>query len=65
MADDVQPQVPGRQRPRRWRIAVVAGVALLAVYGAVLVWFSTRLGDEIQASMQQAPVVEDTRHRAD
>lgn len=65
MADQVHQQAVGRQRPRRWPIAVAAGAVLLVAYGAVLVWFSTRLGDEIQSSLQQAPVVEDTRHRAD
>lgn len=65
MADQVNQQAPERSRPRRWPIAVAAGAVLLAAYGAALIWFSTHLGDEIQASMQQEPVVEDTRHRAD
>ena len=66
MVDRVQDeQHARRQRPRRWPIAVAAGAVLLVGYGAALVWFSTRLGNDIEASMPSAPVVEDTRHRAD
>lgn len=65
MADQAHQHAEERQRPRRWPIAVAAGATLLVAYGAALLWFSTRLGDEIQSSMQQEPVVEDTRHRAD
>lgn len=67
MAEHVhqQSQERPRPRPRRWPIAVAAGAVLLAAYGSALLWFSTRLGDEIQGSMQQAPVVEDTRHSAE
>lgn len=50
---------------RRWPMAVAAGAVLLVGYMAAVAWFSTRLGDEIQSSVQHTPVVEDTHHRAE
>ncbi|NLG58579.1 MAG: hypothetical protein GX538_00235 [Gammaproteobacteria bacterium] len=46
-------------------MAVAAGAVLLVGYMAAVAWFSTRLGDEIQSSVQHTPVVEDTHHRAE
>lgn len=66
MANHAQPEgTPARQRPRRWPIAVAALAVLLVAYGAAVLWFSTRIGDDIQARLPSVPVVEDIHHRAD
>jgi len=58
-------QSPSRQRSWRLPIAMAVLVVLLVAYIAGVAWFSSRLGDDIQAGMQQSPVVEDVHHRAD
>ena len=66
MANHVQPgHTPARQRPRRWPFAVAALTVLLVAYGVAVVWFRTRIGDDIEARMPAAPVGEDIHHRAD
>lgn len=65
MPNHVPGHTPARQRTRRWPIAVAALAVLLVAYGAGVVWLGTRIGDDIEARMPSAPVVEDTRHRAD
>jgi len=65
MANHVPGHGPARQRPRRWPVAVAALAVLLVAYGAGVAWLGARIGDDIEARLPSAPVVEDTRHRAD
>lgn len=66
MANNISRQdLPESGRRRRWPFAVAAGAVMLVAYGAAVLWFGTQLGDDIEANMQQVPVVEDTHHRAD
>lgn len=66
MAQQSHPgQAPARQRPRRWPYVALAAMVLLVAYGSAVFWFSTRIGDDIQARMPEVPVAEDIHHRAD
>jgi hypothetical protein len=57
----VSPEV----RRRRWTIGLSVGGAFLGVYILGLVWFANALEADMQGTLQLAPVVQDTAHRAD
>lgn len=57
----VSPEV----RRRRWTIGLSVGGAFLGVYILGLVWFANALQADMQGTLQLAPVVQDTAHRAD
>lgn len=52
-------------RRRRWTIGLSVGGAFLGVYILGLVWFANALRADMQGTLQLAPVVQDTAHRAD
>jgi len=52
-------------RRRRWTIGLSVGGAFLGVYVLGLVWFANALQADMQGTLQLAPVVQDTAHRAD
>ena len=57
--------VPIRSRlawPLCLSLAVAAG---LLVYGAGLGWFANRLADDLTATIQPIPALEDQQHRSD
>lgn len=55
--------VPTPLRRRRWLIALVVGVVLLALYAGALTWVTQRLQTDIQKSIHPLPAaIED--HRA-
>ena len=63
-----EPGVPGAVKARhrhRWVVATVAIAAGLLVYGAGLGWFANRLADDLTATIQPIPALEDQQHRSD
>ena len=49
----------------RWVVATIAIAAGLLVYGAGLGWFANRLADDLTATIQPIPALEDQQHRSD
>ena len=59
---------PGLAKVRhrhRWIVATIAIAAGLLVYGAGLGWFANRLADDLSATIQPLPALEDQQHRSD
>lgn len=56
---------PRSRRRHRWIVATVAIAAGLLVYGAGLGWFANRLADDLSATIQPIPALEDQQHRSD
>lgn len=50
---------------RRWLLAGAVLALLLAVYAGALIWFTQRLENDMQRSVRDTPVVEDSNHRSD
>lgn len=55
---------PARRR-HKWIVATLAITAGLLVYGAGLGWFANRLADDLTATIQPIPALEDQQHRSD
>lgn len=55
---------PSRRR-HKWIVATIAIAAGLLVYGAGLGWFANRLADDLSATIQPIPALEDQQHRSD
>ena len=53
------------RRRHRWILATVAIAAGLLVYGAGVGWFANRLADDLTATIQPIPALEDQQHRSD
>jgi hypothetical protein len=60
-----QGATPHAHRRRRWAIGLSVAGAFLGLYVLGLVWFAHALQDDMQATLQLAPAVQDTAHRAD
>ncbi|GAB3735389.1 hypothetical protein GCM10028862_19130 [Luteimonas pelagia] len=56
---------PHAPRRRRWAIGLSVAGAFLGLYVLGLVWFAHALQDDMQATLQLAPAVQDTAHRAE
>lgn len=66
MRSSPQPdQRPAGTRWRRWMAWLAVVVVLLAAWAAALLWFTGQVTDGVEESLNFAPAVEDTRHRAD
>ena len=52
-------------RLRRWLIGLAVLGVLLAGWVAALLWFTGQVADGVESSINLAPAVEDTHHRAD
>jgi ferric-dicitrate binding protein FerR (iron transport regulator) len=50
---------PPRLRLRRWLVGIVALLALLAVYAVALRWVTKQVGDDVQNSFREVPVLDD------
>ncbi|MDH5823074.1 hypothetical protein QFW77_08740 [Luteimonas sp. RD2P54] len=53
---------PSRHRLRRWLIGLAILAALLAVYAAALHWFTLQVGEGVQSSLREAPLLDDAQH---
>jgi type VI protein secretion system component VasF len=67
---DFAPRAPAHaaaphSKRRRWAIGLSIGGAFLGLYVLGLVWFAHALQDDMQATLQRAPAVQDTAHRAE
>lgn len=49
----------------RWVVATIAIATGLLLYGAGLGWFANRLADDLTATIQPIPALEDQQHRSD
>lgn len=58
------PQASGN-RWRRWLIGLAVLGVLLAAWVTALLWFTGQVADGVESSINPAPAVQDTRHRAD
>jgi len=59
------PDAAKARHRHRWAVATVAIAAGLLVYGAGLGWFANRLADDLSATIQPIPALEDQQHRSD
>ena len=50
---------------RRWLVWLAVLVVLLAAWAVALLWFTGQVTDGVEQTLNFAPAVEDTRHRAD
>ncbi|MGO1541431.1 MAG: hypothetical protein ACTHZI_01460 [Luteimonas sp.] len=58
-------QQPSGNRWRRWLIGLVVLGVLLATWAVALLWFTGQVADGVESSINLAPAVEETHHRAD
>jgi hypothetical protein len=50
---------PPRFRLRRWLVGLVVLLALLAVYAVALRWVTEQIGDDVENTFREAPVLDD------
>jgi len=56
---------PSGTRWRRWLVWSAVAVVVLAAWATATLWFTGQVTEGVQDSINAAPAVEDTRHRAD
>lgn len=65
MHSSPQPEERPAGSKRRWLAWLAVLVVLLAAWAAALLWFTGQVTDGVEQTLNFAPAVEDTRHRAD
>lgn len=54
-----------RPRQRRWLTGIAILLALLALYAVALRWLTVQIGDDVQNTLREVPVLDDHTPRTD
>ncbi|CAN5596795.1 hypothetical protein BH23PSE2_BH23PSE2_08420 [soil metagenome] len=49
---------PPRSRLRRWMVGISVLLVLLAIYAVALRWLTTQIGNDVQDSLRDVPVLD-------